>query len=191
MIYLALLLLLAIAYSIQFFDNKAHKRSLEKVEQIHSELYDLIDEYYGDMPNVAKERKAMVDVMVHEHWRNIGREYETDKVDEVTSATERKERAKRMRKGECSAYSVKNLKDSELFRATVLDVVENEAVDRQVEYIMSHSYLKPCTFKDGRERAIKARMETLGMTYEEAVASVDKFDKAFGITKETSQLRWS
>ena len=190
MVYLALLLLLAIAYGVQHFDNKSYKRSIKSVEQTHRKFYDLIDEYYGDLPHVAKERKAVVDTMIHEYWRSIGREYSTDAVSEVTTETERKERAKSMSKGKCSAYSVNNIGASEMFKEMMLDIIEEESVNRQVEYIMNHSYLKPCSFDEGKERAIKARMDNLGMTYEEAVASVEKFDRAFGITSGT-KMRWS
>lgn len=166
MVYIALLLMLAIMYGIEHADRKRKARSLASVEKTHQALYDLIDSEYGNTPAQARERKAEVDMIIHTHWNDIGRDYSPASVKEVTTKKERKERDKACNEGRYSAYSAQKFS-----KAQILDAIDEAIIDKMI----AEDPYPPCSEAEGKERAITDMMECLGISREEATKNVERF----------------
>ena len=157
MIYVSILLMLFIMYGIEYLDNKREARSTKSVEETQQKLYDLIDEHFGDTPACARERKAEVDMMIKQHWDDLGREYKPENVKQVTTAEERSKRSKAMRNGTYTEYRAHKLK-----KAQALDAIDDAIDEKLYQYDLEHEK------NSGKEYFINKCMSN-GDTYEVAL----------------------
>lgn len=163
MIYIIFGLMVGIMTLFEKLDDRREARSYESVQETHNKLYNLIDKHFGDSPAQARERKAEVDMIIHEHWKEKGREYKPTKVDEVTTRKERKERLKACENGCYSTYRAKQFE-----KAKVLDAIDEAIIDKMVDIEMSQP-------KGSKEYAITRMMERLNISRDEATRRVDNF----------------
>lgn len=163
MVYIAVGLMLAIMYGIEWLDTKRLERSTMATEETQQKMYNLIDEYFGDSPAQARERKAEVDMIIAEHWNELNREYKPS-TKQVTTAGERKERNKACREGRYSEYKIAQLK-----RAQALDAIDEVAVDMLTAYDIAREKIV------GKDYTVSNLVNELGVSHEEATASVNRF----------------
>lgn len=143
--------LIAVMFSVI---EKKDEKNERKIEALHKEAYGIVDKYYGDCPNLARAKKAEVDVMVHDAYAEVGRKYETKNLKEVSTA---KERAK-YKKDEYAEFNAQ--------RARLLDLIDEIEMASFTEEDL-YPY-KKVSREDGIDRAAKKLVEVLGITYEEA-----------------------
>ena len=83
MAFFGLVMILLIAYGIEFLDAKIQKKNDKTIEEIHRRGYEWVDEHTDD-PLLAMKRKAEIDEMVHDTVRSKGREYHPSALKEMT-----------------------------------------------------------------------------------------------------------
>lgn len=101
MIYIIILVFFLFAKFVNYMDNKRVTRSTEAVEKAQAEWYAWIDEHMKPIP--AREVKAYTETVIAETWGDNGMEYRPKNVKQVTTAKERKERAKAYHSGKTYA----------------------------------------------------------------------------------------
>lgn len=162
MAYLGIALILAIAYFIDWLEDRQEKKQTEKIEHTHEQLYDLIDEHYSGRE--ARERKAEVDAMIGALHKDNGREYKPKNLKQVTTAEERKTRIKAELDGTAN--------DDELIKAQLLDALDEG-------YICPSDtantwYYEEHTQEEKREHLVQYYIGT-GVSRQEAESYADKF----------------
>lgn len=163
MVYIVFMLMVGIIYLIEWADDRANAQSTKATEETHKKLYALIDEHFGDSPAQARERKAEVDMIIHEHFKDIGRKYSPAAVKQVTTDKERKERFKACSEGRYSAYKVKQFE-----KAQVLDAIDDAIVDKMIDVERSQS-------GGNKEYAITKLMERQNISRDEATKRINNF----------------
>ena len=176
MVYISILFILGIAYFVRFLDERDERKSKAKVEVVHQQMYDLIDEHFGDSPELAKEYKADADAYVCGVWKELGRDYTPTKVKQVTTAKERKERIKAENDGRGDIYRA-----TKRNKAMLLDAIDNAWAEAVADARMADPLFSPTVPELGRERTINEIMGTLGMNREEATAHVEYIRKSLGL----------
>ena len=174
MIYLGILVVLVIASVIQYIDDRLGEKSVRDTERAHKEMYDKIDEIYADRPNMAREKKAQVDLWISEYYKSIGREY-TPSMKRVSTKKEREARLKAMKKGQPYEHNLNGHSKQD-----VLD-----AIDHVGEQLYMLEVVEPVTFSESRERMARKYMERFGLTYDKAMAKADHWFSSQGITEES------
>ena len=163
MAYLGLAFILAIAYFIEWLEDRADKKQTSKVEEIHKDIYSLIDEHYSGFE--ARERKAQADAMIGAVYKDNRRDYRPQNIKMVTTAEERKKRIKAELDGTAD--------DTELIRAQLLD-----ALNLNLEYDSDDDwYYEEHTEEEKREHLIKYFIREVGDSREDAEKHADNFFK--------------
>lgn len=156
MIVLMLLMFVIIATIIESADNKLEERSRVAVEADQQKFYDWVDANCD--PITARKWKANAEVFIRDYWRSVGREYNPQTVREETTHAERDA----LRKGK--DYK-RHLNDAEL-----------DFVVQNVE--VSDELLEAYESIERSENAYaKKLVNTLGISYEEAMRRIDKMNK--------------
>lgn len=164
MAYLGLAFILAMAYFIEWLELRAKREQTAKIEEIHENIYSLIDEHYDGYE--ARERKAQADAMIGAICKDNGRDYRPQNIKMVTTAEERENRVKAELDGTAD--------DSELIRAQLLD-----ALDEGVKWDCSDDnwYYEEHTDDEKREHLIEYFIRETGDSRSDAEKHADDFFK--------------
>ena len=170
--YIGLLMILAIAYFVEWVDDKANKKQTENLEHTHKEMYALIDGYCSGRE--ARERKAKVDAMIGALCKDNGKEYKPKNIKQVTTAEERKKLIKAELKGTAN--------DDELIKAQILDALDAgfSMPDEDDEYDETDWYFEEHSADEKREHLIQYYMKS-GVSRIEAEESADNFYALVGV----------
>lgn len=172
MVFVAIGIILGIAYIIRFFDSRSEARSTARVEVTHQKMYDLIDKHFADSPELAREYKADADAYICGVWAERGREYSPTKIKQVTTSRERRERVKAENSGLGNAYRA-----TKRNKAILLDAIENTRVNEFADALMEDPRYCPATPEVGKQRLVNDVMGALGMNRAEATAHVERIRK--------------
>lgn len=127
MIYFGVLMVFGIAWLIDIAEQRRDRRVQAKCNATHQEMYDLIDEYFGHSPALAREHKAYTDTFIHGVTADSGYEYHAE-IDEVTDEKERKARTKALENGTYELY-----KANALSRGFLIDAIDTAMAEALVE----------------------------------------------------------
>ena len=173
MIYLGILVVLIIACAIQHIDDKLGEKSIASTEKSHEEMYKKIDEIYADRPNMAREKKAQVDLWISEYYKSIGRDY-TPSMKQVSTKKERDARLKAMKKGQPYEHNLNGHS-----KRDVLD-----AIDHVADQLYGEEDNAPAlSFEDKLDNLTRAFMTNLGLAPDKARAKAEHWFACQGITE--------
>ena len=148
-----IVMIIVIALLIDWADTRRERRVQRDTEAAHKRAYDAIDKACGDTLE-AREYKAELDMLVERELGKQGREYKPESLKQVTTAKERKARAK------CERNGIK------YYSEPVID-----------------STVKRVVYDKNFEHFVQQRMRVFGCTREEAEEIVKRNFEANGITR--------
>ena len=148
-----IIMIIIIALLIDWVDTTHERRVQRDTEAAHKKAYDAIEKAYGDTLE-AREYKAELDVLVERELDKQGREYKPEHLEQVTTAKERKERAK------CERNGIKYYSEP-----VINSIAKSIAYDKNFEYF------------------VEQRMRVFGCTREEAEEIVKRNFEADGIAR--------
>lgn len=148
-----IIMIIAIALLIDWADTRRERRVQRDTEAAHKRAYEAIDKAYGDTLE-AREYKAELDVLVERELDKQGREYKPEHLKQVTTAKERKERAK------CERDGIKYYSEP-----VINSIARDIAYDNNFEHFVNQ------------------RMRVFGCTREEAEEIVKRNFEADGIAR--------
>lgn len=161
MFYLALFFVIGFMYLVGAYEEKANKKQTERLEVMHESAYEWIDEH-TDNNAIARERKALVDMLIKNCVEANGRKYSPQNIKQVTTAEERKERNKAAAEGK-PYYS------QDLTIGVLAYAIQQELHEDDVWHYSEHSD------DEKREHFIGCMMNRLGISRDEAERKADKF----------------
>lgn len=148
-----IIMIIVIALLIDWADTKRERRVQRDTEAAHKRAYEAIDKAYGDTLE-AREHKAELDMLVERELGKQGREYKPESLKQVTTAKERKARAK------CEHNGIKYYSEP---------VIDNA--------------VKSIVYDKNFEHFVQQRMRVFGCTREEAEEIVRRNFEVDGITR--------
>lgn len=147
-----IIMIIVIALLIDFADVTHERKVQRNTETAHKKAYDAIDKAYGNTLE-AREYKAKLDVLVERELGKQGREYKPEHLEQVTTAKERKERAKYERDG-IKYYS----------EPVINSIAKNIAYDKNFEYFVEQRMrVFKCT-REEAEEIVRRNFEADGIT---------------------------
>lgn len=147
-----IIMIIVIALLIDFADVTHERKVQRNTEAAHKKAYDAIDKAYGNTLE-AREYKAKLDVLVERELGKQGREYKPEHLEQVTTAKERKERAKYERDG-IKYYS----------EPVINSIAKNIAYDKNFEYFVEQRMrVFKCT-REEAEEIVRRNFEADGIT---------------------------
>lgn len=148
-----IIMIIVIALLIDWADKKRERRVQRDTEAAHKQAYEAIENAYGDTLE-AREFKAELDMLVERELDKQNREYKPESLKQVTTASERKERA------ECERNGIKYYSEP-----VINSMAKSIAYDKNFEHF------------------VQQRMRVFGCTREEAEEIVRRNFEADGITR--------